>query len=252
MDLGPLGAVAEQLQRTEVESALDQTYTRGTAKMTANFVELWPTMYDAAACRFGKASRCDDRQHHDVCRDGCGRSGRHSFIVNNPYLLAVLPSTVNPPVDRLPFYLSAKSVHDLTTVDLIRNRFLRLFAPFALNQTLGKRLNRAANAEGSRTRRSVQHPGRSNDHHQFDVWHRVSARSFPTGVCAWADDLAARAATGSVQRLVCGGPPVVYANLGTLAMASRDVVVRMLSAFESTEFRVLWVLKRNFRKRSAR
>jgi len=40
------------------------------------------------------------------------------------------------------------------------------------------------------------------------------------------------------------GPPVVYANLGTLAMASRDVVLRMLAAFESSEFRVLWVLKR--------
>ena len=35
VDLGPMGALAEQLQRTEVEGALDPTYTRGTARMTA-------------------------------------------------------------------------------------------------------------------------------------------------------------------------------------------------------------------------
>ena len=44
------------------------------------------------------------------------------------------------------------------------------------------------------------------------------------------------------------GLPVVYANLGTLALASRDVIERMLAAFASDRFRVLWVLKRELQE----
>lgn len=249
VDLGPLGAVAEQLQRTEVESALDQTYTRGTAKMTANFVELWPTMYDALL-------RAVSERRPDVmivnimtfaAMDVADREGI-PFIVNNPYLLAVLPSTVIPPVDRLPFYLSAKSVHDLTTVDLIRNRFLRLLAPFALNQTLGKRLNALRMQKGrapvdlysiladrmiiTNSTFGIEYP-RALSPLVFALGPMISQpEPLPEAYSAWFAE----------------GPPVVYANLGTLAMASRDVVVRMLSAFESTDFRVLWVLKKELQE----
>ena len=80
--------------------------------MTANFVELWPIMYDALL-------RAVDGQRPDVmivnimtfaAMDVADKEGI-PFIVNNPYLLAVLPSTILPPADDLPFYLSVSYTH---------------------------------------------------------------------------------------------------------------------------------------------
>ena len=245
VDLGPLGAIAEQLQRTEVEGALDQTYTRGTARMTANFVELWPIMYDALLRAVGS-------QRPDVmivnimtfaAMDVADKEGI-PFIVNNPYLLAVLPATILPPADDLPFYLSAKSLHELTVRDRIRNRLRRLAAPLALHQALGKRLNALRQTRGrspvdlytvladrliiTNSTFGLEYP-RPLSPLVFALGPMLSdPEPLPADYKAWFES----------------GLPVVYANLGTLALASRDVIERMLAAFASDRFRVLWVLKR--------
>ncbi len=46
------------------------------------------------------------------------------------------------------------------------------------------------------------------------------------------------------QRWLEQGPPVVYVNLGTLAMAPREQLAKMVEAFGGEEHRVLWVLRK--------
>ncbi len=89
VDLGPLGPLAERLQRSEVEGALDVQYTRGTARMTANFVELWPIMYDALSAAVA-ARRPDVMIVNIMSFAGMDVADREGipFVINNPYLLA--------------------------------------------------------------------------------------------------------------------------------------------------------------------
>lgn len=245
VDLGPMGPLAEQLQRTEVEGALDPSYTRGTARMTANFVELWPIMYDALSEAI-TTRRPDVMVANIMTFAGMDVADREQIplVINNPYLLAVLPAPVLPPADELPFYLSAKSVHDITLADRIKNRLLRMAASRALNLTLGKRLNALRISRGRLP---------------VDLYTVLKDQLIITNSCFGIEY--SRPLPPLVHALgpmipdpeplpieykewFESGPPVVYANLGTLALASRDVILRMLAAFDSSAFRVLWVLKR--------
>ncbi len=245
VDLGPMGPLAEKLQRTEVEGALDPTYTRGTARMTANFVELWPIMYDALGTAV-KARRPDVMIVNIMTFAGMDVADREGIplVINNPYLLAVLPAPVLPPADDLPFYMSGKSVNELALRDRIKNRILRAVAAKALNLTLGKRLNALRK---TRDRAPVDLNTVLKDqliitNSAFGIEY---SRPLPPLVHAVGPMLSEpEPLPGEYKEWFESGPPVVYANLGTLALASSDVILRMLAAFESTSFRVLWVLKK--------
>jgi len=249
VDLGPMGPLAEQLQRTEVEGALDPSYTRGTARMTANFVELWPIMYDALSEAI-TARRPDVVVANIMTFAGMDVADREQIplVINNPYLLAVLPAPVLPPADDLPFYLSAKSVHDIRLADRIKNRLLRMAASRALNLTLGKRLNALRITRG---RLPVDLYTVLKD--QLIITNSCFgleySRPLPPLVHALGPMIPdPEPLPVEYKEWFESGPPVVYANLGTLALASRDVILRMLAAFESTAFRVLWVLKRELQE----
>ncbi|MBL9005522.1 MAG: glycosyltransferase family 1 protein [Myxococcales bacterium] len=249
VDLGPMGPLAEQLQRTEVEGALDPSYTRGTARMTANFVELWPIMYDALSEAI-RARRPDVVVANIMTFAGMDVADREQIplVINNPYLLAVLPAPVLPPADDLPFYLSAKSVHDITLVDRIKNRLLRMAASRALNLTLGKRLNALRITRG---RLPVDLYTVLKD--QLIITNSCFgleySRPLPPLVHALGPMIPdPEPLPVEYKEWFESGPPVVYANLGTLALASRDVILRMLAAFDSSAFRVLWVLKRELQE----
>lgn len=245
VDLGPMGALAERLQRTEVEGALDPTYTRGTARMTANFVELWPIMYDALGDAV-RASRPDVMIVNIMtfaAMDVADREGI-PFIVNNPYLLAVLPASVLPPADDLPFYMSAKSVNEMSLRQRVKNRILRLAAARALNLTLGKRLNALRQKRG-RTPVDLNTVLKDRLIITNTAFGLEYSRPLPPLVHALGPMLSEpEPLPPEYMEWFESGPPVVYANLGTLALATRDVILRMLAAFESTAFRVLWVLKK--------
>lgn len=245
VDLGPMGQLGEQLQRTEVEGALDPTYTRGTAKMTANFVELWPIMYDALGAAV-KARRPDVMIVNIMTFAGMDVADRERIplVINNPYLLAVLPAPVLPPADDLPFYMSAKSVHEMTRRDRIKNRILRAVAARALNLTLGRRLNALRLTRG---RDPVDLNTVLKD--QLIITNSAFGIEYPRPLPPLVHALGPMLSEPEplppdYKEWFESGPPVVYANLGTLAVASSDVILRMLAAFESTDFRVLWVLKR--------
>lgn len=245
IDLGPMGPLAEQLQRTEVEGALDPTYRRGTAKMTANFVELWPLMYDALGAAV-QGRRPDVMIVNIMTFAGMDIADREGvpFIVNNPYLLAVLPAQVLPPADDLPFYMSGKSMSEIDLRARIKNRFLRHAAAHALNLTLGKRLNdlRATRGRARVDLNTVLKDRLIITNTAFGLEY---SRPLPPLVHALGPMLSEpEPLPPAYKEWLDSGPPVVYANLGTLALASREVMLRMLAAFESAEFRVLWVLKK--------
>ncbi|HNO63109.1 MAG TPA: glycosyltransferase [Thauera aminoaromatica] len=245
VDLGPMGALAEQLQRTEVEGALDPTYTRGTARMTANFVELWPIMYDALLAAV-KARRPDVMIVNITTFAGLDVADREGIplVINNPYLLAVLPAPVLPPADDLPFYMSGKSANELALRDRIKNRLLRAVAARAINMTLGKRLNalRMTRGRAPVDLNTVLKDQLIITNSAFGIEY---SRPLPPLVHAVGPMLSEpEPLPADYKQWFENGPPVVYANLGTLALASVDVILRMLAAFESTSFRVLWVLKK--------
>ncbi len=249
VDLGPMGALAEELQRTEVEGALDPTYRRGTARMTANFVELWPIMYDALGAAV-KARRPDVMIVNIVTFAGMDVADHEGipFIVNNPYLLAVLPAAVLPAVDDLPFYMSGKSVNELDLRDRIKNRFMRFAAPHALNLTLGKRLNALRQTRG-RAPADLNTALKDRLIITNTAFGLEYSRPLPPLVHAVGPMIPEpEPLPPPYEEWLQSGPPVVYANLGTLALASRDVILRMLAAFESSTFRVLWVLKKELQE----
>lgn len=245
VDLGPLGAVAERLRQAEAEASADPDFVRGTRRIVERLADLWPSMFDGVAAAIA-ADRPDI-----VVVDLFSPAGMAAaeaagvpFVVNNPDLLGALSVRLLPPADGLPLLFSGRSIHDVTWRQRLAAPALRWIAAQLTSWTVGRRLN-ALRASRGLAAVDVHEMLRGRTVLVNGAFGLEYPRPLPPHVEMVGPMLPAATPPlpASLEAWLAGGPPVVYVNLGTLAMAPPSQLAKMAGAFASDRFRVLWILK---------
>lgn len=247
VDLGSPGPLAPQL-KAEADTAADPTGHRATMKIANGFVEIWPGMYDRL-CTSIAERRPDVMVVNLVSFAGMDAADKHGipFVVNNPYLIGTLPANLLPPADDLPVFLSGKSKSELGLRDRIKAPLMRIVSPHLLNLTMGRKLNALRRSRG-RAPVPLSEALRDRLILTTAAFGLDYSRPLPPLIQMVGPMIPdPEPLPEEYKAWIESGPPVVYANLGTLAAPPRELLLRVLSALESDSFRVLWVLKQELK-----
>jgi MGT family glycosyltransferase len=245
VDLGVLGPIADELRRNEQAASLDPNFARGAYRITKGLWPLWPAMFDGLVSAIA-ADRPDVMVVDLFTPAGfsAAEATRVPFVVNNADLLSSISVKLLPPADHVPFLFSRRSIRDVGIGQRVAGPLLRRFATALTSLTMGRELNRL--------RRSRGLPAIDLHDMLRDRLILVNAafgleyqRPLPPSI-----ELVGPMLPATIPELplemdgwLSEGPPVVYANLGTLAVAPDRQLATMVDAFGSDAFRVLWILK---------
>jgi polyene glycosyltransferase len=172
------------------------------------------------------------------------------FVVNNADLLPVLPIGLLPPVNDVPALFSGKLRRDLGPLDRAMAPFGRWAGALGVRLTYGRVENACRRTRGLA---AVDHNHRLDGctvlvDSAFGIEyprplppdvHMVGPMLDPEGPplsaeeAAWLDE----------------GPPVVFVNLGTVALPSREQMENLAAGLASPRFRALWVVREEARTR---
>jgi UDP:flavonoid glycosyltransferase YjiC (YdhE family) len=209
---------------------------------------LWPTLFDGlvAAIRADRPDLMVVDQATVAGYDAAEAEGI-PFVVNNPDLLCLLPHTLMPPAYDIPLPFSGVSLHAMTPLRRFAHRIL---APilWAGAGMLHKDLNRRFNAcRHSRGLPPTDFRYRLKDkvimtNCAFPLEYPRALPPFIHMVGPMLPD-AIEALPDEYRDWLSSGPPVVYVNLGTIALPPPAQFRKMLDAFRSDSFRVLWILR---------
>jgi UDP:flavonoid glycosyltransferase YjiC (YdhE family) len=245
VDLGPLGAIADALRADEEAASRDRHFGRGTMRILRGLTAVWPAMYDGL-----RASVAADRPDVMVVDlfTSAGLSVADAagvpFAINNPDLLASIPVSLLPPADDVPFLFSGRSIRDVGWGQRLAGPIVRRLAYAAAYATVGRDLNalratRGLAAVGLDTLlrgRTIMVDGAFGleytrplppDIHMVGPMLPAETPPIPADLSRWLDE----------------GAPVVYVNMGTMAVASDAQLQAMLEALSGETFRALWILK---------
>lgn len=245
LDLGPIGSIAGDLRRAQVSASLDSSFVRGTQRIVDALWAVWPSMFDGLAAAI--ATRRPDVAVVDLF-SSAGISAADAAgvpcVVNNPDLLGVISPRLLPPADHLPFLFSGRSRHDVGWWQPFIGPLVRQLAASVTSTTVGRPLNRL---RASRGLAAVDVHGMLRDRQvlvdgAFGLEYR---RPLPANVAMVGamlpDDIPPL--PPELAAWLSEGPPVVYANLGTLVVAPPRQLEEMTAALTDDRFRTLWILE---------
>ena len=244
VDLGPLGPITADLRRAQVSASLDSSFVRGTQRIVESLWAVWPSMFDGLAAAFA-AHRPDVVVADLFSSAGISAADATGIpcVVNNPDLLGVLSPKLLPPADHLPFLFSGRSRHDVRRWQTLVAPLVRHLAVRVTSSTVGRRLNQLRASRGLAPvdvhemlrDRQVLVDGAFGLEYPRPLPANVAMVGamlpdvippLPPELAAWLSD----------------GPPVVYVNLGTLAVAPSLQLQKMAAALTHDRFRALWIL----------
>jgi MGT family glycosyltransferase len=246
VDLGPMGPLAQKFRQIEEEVSREPDFKKGTWRIMRGLNAQWAPMYDGllAALRqdrpdvmivdFASAAGID-----------AGETEGLPVILNNADLLACISVKLLPPADHVPRLFSGMSIKEIGPGQRALSAALRVMAPRLVALSFGRQLNAVRATRGLPPV-------------DVNLWHKDRlilvdsafgleySRSLPPYVQMVGPMLPEEIEPlpEEYQRWLEQGPPVVYVNLGTLAMAHREQLAKMVEAFGGEEHRVLWVLRK--------
>jgi hypothetical protein len=144
-----MGALHAVIKETEREGAASPDFGKGTSKMTGNLIALWPVMYDGLSAAV-KKQRPEVMVVNLAAVAGMdvAEQERIPIVINNPYMLSVLPSTVLPAANDLPPLLSGISIRDVGRRHRVVGPLRRLASGVAIALTVGRKLNQLRETRG--------------------------------------------------------------------------------------------------------
>ena len=245
VDLGELGPIADQLRRDQEAASIDRNFVRGTFRILSGLAVAWPVAFDGLT-----ASIAGDRPDL-VVTDFFTSAGMCAaeaaqvpFVVNNPDLLASLPITMLPPADHLPRLFSGRSVGDVGWTQRAAAPLLRRLAAAISAATIGRQLNALRRSRGLAPTtvddllrgRLILVNGAFGIEYERPLPPLVEmvGAMLPPAIPPLPPDLDA---------WLADGPPVVYVNLGTLAVALPSQLAKMAGALGAEGMRALWILR---------
>jgi UDP:flavonoid glycosyltransferase YjiC (YdhE family) len=246
LDLGPIGPGADRLRQAEQRASLDSSFVRGTRRMVGALWSVWPSMYDGVTAAIA-ADRPDVVVADMFSSAGISAADASGVpcVVNNPDLVGAISLKLLPPADHLPFLFSGRSHRDVPWWQPLTAPLLRRLATVAASATVGRQLNRQRASRGLPPvdihdllrDRQVLVDGAFGLEYPRPLPANIAmvgamlpqpVPTLPPAMAAWLSD----------------GPPVVYVNLGTLAVPPPAQLAKMTDALTHDAFRALWILKR--------
>jgi UDP:flavonoid glycosyltransferase YjiC (YdhE family) len=245
IDLGPIGEIANAIRSDMEAASLDPNFVRGSVRVSNGLERVWPSMYEGLS-RVIRADRPDV-----IVVDLFSSAGLTAAdvagvaaVVNNPDLLALLPVTMLPPADHLPFLFSGTSIHNIPWHQRFTAPLARRLAAIFMARVTQRRHNalRRRVGLGATTIHALLRNRRTLVNGVFGLEYE---RTLPEWVSMTGPMLQENLPPlpPDMDRWLSEGPPVVYAHLGTLAVAPPGQLQKMAEAFESERYRCLWILK---------
>jgi MGT family glycosyltransferase len=244
LDLGPLGPIADQIYRAQVEASLDPVFWRNSYRIVDSFWATWPSMYDGVSAAI--AVDRPDVAVVDLFSTGGITAADAAGVpcVVNAILLGVLSMKLLPPADHLPFLFSGRSRHQVRAWDRMKAPLIRRMVPIGASVLVGRRLNRL---RASRNLPPIDvHELHRNRQVLVDgAFGLEYERPLPPNVAMVGGMLSQRKPLlpPDLDTWLSAGPPVVFVSLGTLAVAPAHQLARMAAALTNDTFRTLWSLK---------
>jgi UDP:flavonoid glycosyltransferase YjiC (YdhE family) len=243
LDLGPIGAAADRLREAQARASLDASFVRGTRCIIDALWALWPSMYDGLVGAMA-ADRPDVLVADLFSTAGVSAAEAAGVrcIVNNPDLLGAISVRVLPPADALPFLFSGRSVHDVPWWQPLAAPLVRRVAAVAASVTVGRELNRQRASRGL-SPMNVHDLVRDRPVLVDGAFGLEYPRPLPPNIAMVGAMLpsAVPPLPADFTGWLSEGPPVVYVNMGTLAVLPPAQLAKMADALSHERFRVLWI-----------
>jgi MGT family glycosyltransferase len=251
VDLGELGPIARRLRQAEEAASAQADYRRGALHFLGPLGEMWPVLFDGL--RRAIARDRPDVAVVDLFTSAgfcAAEKAAVPYVVNNPSLLNAVPMQLLRPDARIPFVMSARSIHDTRWWHRLLEPVTRRSMQLAFALTVGRQIDAQRAAHGL-PRRPLQELLRGRTILVNGAFGLEYERQLPPYVHMVGPMLpdTAPALPGELDAWLSGGAPVTYANLGTVARAPVEQVHRMAEAFAASGMRTLWVVKDSLRGR---
>jgi MGT family glycosyltransferase len=249
--LGSLGGIGDRLRAAEEAASAQADYRRGALHFLAPLADMWPVLFDGLtrAVAADRPNVIVVDLFTSACLSAAEKAGI-PYVVNNPSLLNAVPMELLPPDSRIPFAMSARSIHDVRPWHRPLEPVARHAMQLAVGLTIGRQV---AKQRGTRGLAPVpMHElfrGRTilvNGAFGLEYERRLPPSVHMVGPML-AD--AAPASPDPLDGWLSDGAPVTYANLGTVARAPVEQVRRMVDGFAASGLRTLWVVKDSLRER---
>jgi MGT family glycosyltransferase len=251
LDLGPLGPIAARLAQAQALASVEPNYRRGALHFLPVLAEIWPLLFDGLAAVIAR-----DRPAVVVADlftsaafSAAGAAGL-PFVVNNPSLLNAIPTQLLARAPAIPAVMSPRSIHDVRWWHRMLEPVTRHAMQAAVELTIGRQVSVQRRARGL-PRRSLHDLLRHQPILVNGVFGLDYERPLPPCIHMVGPMLAARVPPLPIDLhdWLEDGPPVVYANLGTVAEAPAPQLAKMVDAFATDARRVLWVVREGTRPR---
>jgi UDP:flavonoid glycosyltransferase YjiC (YdhE family) len=239
----------KQFEELVVYTSREPNMLKGSMKSTKLLVNaLWPILFDGLVSLI-RSDRPDLMVVDNATLAGIDAAEAEGipFIINNPDLLSFLPYTLFPPAHHLPIPFSGVSIHSMTPARQYLQRLaspvIRLFAATLLG-SFNRRLNacRATRGLPARDHRYRLKNTMVMTNCTFGLEYK---RQLPPLIQMVGPMLEENIETlpDEYRDWLANGPPVVYVNMGTIALPPEEQLRKMMTALQSDAFRVLWILK---------
>jgi len=245
IDLGTAAQFQNQLFQIEREMSEERVFWKSSFRIVESLWLLWPLFFDGL-WKVVRQERPDILIVDFVTRAGLDVAEAEGIavIINNPDLLTTISIEYLPPAYDVPLPYTGHSIHHLPWHSQWSYPFLRWLGGRLSDVTIGRRLNKLRASRGL---------GKLNIHRAW-AKHTVMVNSafgleyprpLPLNIIMVGPMLPSTVAplTSEVNHWLNDDLPVVYVNLGTVAMATPDQIQRMYNAFAQAPFRVWWILR---------
>ncbi len=244
VDLGPLGPIAAELRHAQAQASLDANVVRGTQRIVDSLWAVWTSMFDGVSAAIA-AERPDVVVVDLFSSGGMGAADAAGVpcVVNNPDLLGALSVKLLPPADDLPWLFSGRSRHDMRWWHVALSPAMRHVAAAVASATVGRPLNRLRASRGLPPV-DVHAILRGRQVLVNGAFGIEYPRPLPPNVAMVGAMLPQQTPPlpADLAEWLADGPPVVYANLGTLAVAPAPQLAKMAGALADGRVRALWIL----------
>ncbi|MEM8777848.1 MAG: glycosyltransferase [Cyanobacteria bacterium P01_G01_bin.49] len=245
IDLGTAAQFHDQLFQLEQEIAKERFFSKSSFRIVESLWLLWPLFFDALL-KVVRQDRPDILIVDFVTRAGLDVAEAEEIraIVNNPDLLTTISVEYLPPAYDVPLPFTGHSIHHLPWHSRWLYPLLRWLSGRLIDATIAKRLNKLRSSRGlgelTINCAWAKHTVMVNSAFGLEY-----PRPLPQNVIMVGPMLpsAVEPLTAEVNNWLRDDSPIVYVNLGTVAMATPDQIQRMYDAFAHASFRVWWILR---------
>ena len=245
VDLGGLGEVMDAVRRDFAAASRDARFMRGGMRVARGLAGTWPAMFRgltaAVAVDRPDVMVIDAFTAAGICAaDAAGIP----TVINNPALLHMLPTTVLPARGDVPLAFSGKSIRSIGAAERAMAFVLRTWPGMVRLPNGQRRINRYRRRHGlDPVDVDARLRGRLilvDDAFGFEY-----RRPLPSGIEMVGPILPQTIppVPPEMAAWLADGPPVAYANLGTIAEADARFLGRLVDAFNIDGMRILWVLR---------